>query len=328
LIALAAAGLMAATGGSRAQQTVHLEPSDTQRCLTGPVEPEYPFAAWKRNQAATVEAKLRFDGPDRAPEAELRASTRDGDAADFLAAVKAHVAALRLPCMAAGSQPVRLTQVYDFRADGRKVYPSRPTDDDDPARRAALRCITRPASGPEYPTRAARENIQGNVVALVRYEAPDRPPMVRLHARPDMRPLLPVVEEFLAGFRMTCLAGSPVEVAMSFVFRLNDDVKGFKPLTLTQLLGSIRGLPAAGLELDTRPMGCPFDLSFWYRQPFLPNVVDEIASTDPARRSLIGLLEQVELLGSTSTLNAIYGDTTTITVPCLQIAIPPQEKSS
>lgn len=324
--ALAAAGLMAVAGGAWGQ-AVTLEPSAAQRCLTGPGEPEYPFAAWKKDQKATVEARLRFDAPDRAPAVEVRAQPGAEAAADFEIAVKAHVARLRVPCMPVGGAPVRLTQIYEFRPDDRRVHWSRPADDDDAARRAALACQALPPP-PDYPIGAAREQVQGIVIGVARYEAPDRPPTVTLHARRHAAALRAAVSRYLAATRVPCLQGVPLVTATTFVFRLGDAVYGFKPMTLRQLLGSLRDLKRSGLMLDTRLMGCPFDLRFQFRRPDLPNLVGEIGATDPSRRPLIEFLEGADIDAGERTLDAIYGDTTTLTVPCLNIAIQPQEKTS
>lgn len=322
--ALFAAGLLAAAGAAWAQQ-VTLEPDAAQRCLTGPAEPAYPFGAWKTEVRGTVEVQLRFDAPDRPPVATLKA-TEGGDAADaFVEAVRAHVAQLRVPCMAPGAAPVRLEQVYVFRPDDRKVYWSRPRSADEASRREMLGCLVRPAEAPAYPERAERAGVQGVVIGIARYEAPDRPPVITLHARPHARPLLPTARDFLEATRLPCHRGEPLEMAMSFVFRFEGYAEGLRPLTLNQLLPAVRGLRRTGLTLDTRPMACPFDVKFHFRQPMLPNVVGEVDARDPARRPLIDFLERVDLDLPGRTLDAIYGDTTTITVPCLQIDIPPQE---
>lgn len=325
--ALIAAGLLALAGAAWSQ-TVTLEPEAAQRCLTGPGEPAYPFGAWKTETRGTVEVQLRFDAPDRPPVATLKA-TEGGDAAyDFVEAVRAHVAQLRVPCMAKGAAPVRLEQVYVFRPDDRKVFWSKPRSADEAARREMLGCLVHPPESPPYPKRAEKENVQGVVIGIARYEAPDRPPVITLHARPHARLLLPAVRDFLEASRLPCHRGEPLETAMSFVFRFEGHAEGLRPLTLTQLLPAVRGLRQAGLTLDTRPMACPFDVKFQFRQPMLSNIVGEVGAREPARRPLIDFLERVDLDLPGRTLDAIYGDTTTITVPCLQIDIPPQEKSS
>lgn len=326
--AIAAAGLMMAAVGGAWAQKVQLEPSAAQRCLTGPSEPEYPFVAWKMEQSAEVKAQLRFTAPDRPPEAEIQVTGGEDQAPAFKEAVRVHVAQLRLPCLERGAGPVQLSQIYDFRPDSRKAYASRPVDADAARRQAALSCITRIDKEPDYPERARRDGVQGVIIGQMLFEAPDRPPAVKLHARRAMRPLLFSAESFFAGFRMPCLEGAPVLTSMALVFRFEGEAQGFKPLTLPQLLGSVRGLKTAGFKMDTTAMGCPFDLFFRFRQPHLPNSVMELGSTHPTRRPLIEFLERADLEGSERTLDAIYGDSTTVTVPCLNIAIPPQEKTS
>jgi hypothetical protein len=325
--ALIAAALLAGAGAA-CSQTVTLEPEAAQRCLTGPGEPEYPFEAWKTGVRGTVEVQLRFDAPDQPPVATLKA-TEGGDAAEgFVEAVRTHVARLRVPCMAPGAAPVRLEQVYVFRPDDRKVFWSGPRSADEAAQLEMLRCLVRPPESPPYPERALRQGVQGTVIAVARYEAPDRPPAITLHTRPDARGLHAAVRPFLEATRLPCHRGGPLEVVMSFVFRLEGEARGLRPMTLDQLLPVVRDLRRTGLTLDTRTMACPFDVEFQFRQPHLHNVAAEVGNTDPARRPLLEFLEGLDIAVPGRVLDAIYGDTTTITVPCLQIDIPPQEKSS
>lgn len=95
---------------------------------------------------------------------------------------------------------------------------------------------------------------------------------------------------------------------------------------MAQWLPVVKGLSRTGLVLDTTRMSCPFDLRLHYRQPAMPNVVGEVGSHDPARRALIDWLAGTEIEAPARTLNSIFGDSTTIQVPCIKIDLKPKEQ--
>lgn len=326
------AGCLAA-GGALAQR-LELEPSAAVRCLTlsgeGLEVPEYPVGAWKLDRTATVQAALRFTSPDKSPAVETTVRGGQGFVADFEAAVRQHVARLRVPCMDPESGPVLLNQIYEFRPDTRQVHWAGTSDPADKARRAALECVAhrQGQTAPPYPALAERAQVKGRVLARLRFVGPDVAPQAEFFHRRAARQLKRAAEEWVRELRMPCHPGGVVEASYQFVFRLGDDAYGMKPMTLLQLLGSVRGLRQRGLTVDTHAMGCPFDLRFRFQQPLLPNRIGEVGDTDAARRPLIQFLEQVDLVSDEATLDAVYGDETVVTVPCVKIAIQPQEKTS
>ena len=320
--------LLAGASAPALAQEVTLQPSAAVRCLT-PVaerrgEPEYPFADYKLGKRGRVKVQMRFNTAAGSPEVTVLESD-GGDA--FVDAVKAHVREFRVPCMGADEAPVTLTQIYVFRPDERKVHWSLPLDSDDDVRRGLLACV-RHESGdkaPDYPVAARRSETQGRVLALLRFDAADRPPTVQVMARPSASVLAREVEAWVKGYRMPCHAGSPVEALRTFFFRLGDDTYGFKPLTLLSLLGSVRGIRQQTVQFDFTTMACPFVLKFDYRRPYLPNAVGEVGTSEPARRALLDWLAGVELDLSASTLDSVFGDTAVVTVPCMKIDLKPKE---
>lgn len=326
--ALVVAGALTA----RAQEAT-LETSAALRCLSPPTDqrgqPEYPFDAWKASASGRVKVALVFNGPDLAPDVDVL--LREGPEEHqrrFVDAVHEHVGRLRVPCVRDVGGQARLEIVYEFRPDRRHVDWSRPVDAADPGRARMLRCVAHVdrESKPPFPSWARRAGLQGRVLARMRFHAKDRPPEVQVHARSMAGDLKRVVADWAEGLRMPCHEGAPIQSVWTFVFLYQDDAAyGFREFTLTQLLGSVRGIRRQTLQLDTTPMGCPFELRLAYRQPHLPNLVGEVGSIDPARRPLLDWLATVDLDLPQRTLDAVYGDTAHLQVPCVKIDLKPKE---
>jgi hypothetical protein len=299
-----------------------LQPAAAQRGV-----PEFPFEAWKGGERGEVVVRLEFGGPDRPP--RVRVLKQDGPD-DFAFAVKSHVASWRVPCLPAGERAT-LDQAFRFDSSLRQARLSAPVDAADATRRAAMKCLSH-VSGDlsfDYPQKALNEGVQGQVLAALKFTSPDQPPEVRLvAARPAAETLRLAVERQAPGLRMPCLTGEHVETVLTYQFFFENAGRttraGLKPLTLQQLLPVVRGIRAATLQLDTRSMDCPFDVSWQYRKPNFDNEVSEKGATLAAREPMLKWLKGIELELPASALDAVYGDTTTITVPCVQVDLKPQ----
>lgn len=325
-----------------AAQQVTLEPSAAVLCLTPAAAaergaPEYPFVAFKRGQPGRVKVALTFTAPQTRPAVEVMLQEGDDE---FVDAVKQHVRDYRVPCHDGGEAPVQLDFDFVFRPDDRRVHWSPPVDAGDAARRAQLACIVHESGqkAPAYPREALRQDVQGRVLVRLRYEAPDRPPVAEflshLGAEASARTrraanlLSRPLEAWVAGYRMPCLQGKPITTTVTFVYVIDGSAYGFKPgLTLRTLLPLVRDIRKQALDFDFTRMGCPFDVQLQYRRPALPNRVGVVGSDDPARRPFLDWLAQVDFDLPDDTLNSIYGDTASFTVPCLKIKLQPQENS-
>ena len=310
-------------------QQVELLPSAVSRCLQ-PVAaerlPEYPFAAWKNGEKGRVTVELEFTIADGRPGVDVLAREGPDSLVD---AVRSHVRSWRVPCLDPAEAPARLRIEFVFQPDDRKVIGSGVLDAADAARTEQLACVRhlRGNKAPEYPTEALRRQVQGRVLAKLRFAATDQPPVAEVHARPSAELLADAVRRWVAGYRMPCLQGPPVEALWAFTWRFEGEVFGFKPLELRQLLSLVPEVVTQGLAADTTAMGCPFDLRLHYRQPFLPNGVAELGVSNPARQPIIDWLRSARLELPSRTADAVFGDFTTVTVPCLKIDIKPKEKS-
>ena len=323
--------LLAFVAPPAAAQTVTLEPSAATRCMTPAADqrgvPEYPFDAWKRNEKGYVLVELSFTTPDKRPAVKVLQS--DGGSA-FVAAVREHVTSYRVPCVdGAAATPAELRFEFVFRPDDRQVYASEAVDAMDGRRAKLLECVTHSSGkkAPEYPHLALRAELQGRVLARLRFFSADQAPQAQVFSRAAAATLANAVEAMAQGYRMPCFEGTEaIDSFWEFVFLIEgSSAFGFKPLTLPTLLGRVRGIQAQTLQLDTTTMACPFEVRFQYRQPYIANGVGEMGSREPARRPLLAWLAAQHLDLPPRSLDAVFGDSTVITVPCTKIDLKPKE---
>jgi hypothetical protein len=320
--------LLLVAAAASAQQ-VDLPISAVSRCLTvregGAEAPDYPLTAFTDRTRGAVQVLLVFDRADAAPRVTVQENI-GGD--DFVNAVRQHARDLRLPCLQPGEAPARLVRDYQFVPDDRQVHWFRTEDADADAQRAAWRCV-RHASGaskPEYSRAARRAEVQGRVVAELRFDSADKPPQQVVHARPSASELARSVETWLTGLRMPCHTGGVSKSDWVFEFRFEgDDRYGFRKLPFTSLVGATLGIERQRLQFDTTTMGCPFEIDFRFRQPHLRNLVGEVGERQAARRPLLEWMETINLRLNGNQLDSVYGDQTRITVPCIRIDLKPKE---
>lgn len=330
-MAAAAAALLLATAAASAQQ-VTLVPTAAERCLVPTADrrgaPEYPFSAFKHQSPGRVKMQLSFaDGVSPPAVTVLETEGMDGFDGDFIQAVKTHVADYRVPCLGRDEAPARLNIDFVFTPDRRKVTWSEPVDPQGAEKLTMLKCVQHETGrgAPEYPKLALRRNLQGRVVARLRFVAADQPPLAEVYSRPAGRLLAHEIRDWVGGYRMPCHTGESVQSDWSFVFSIASDSFGFKPLTLPQFLGLVKGIRQQRLQFDFGAMDCPFELKLVYRQPYLPNSVGEIGPVVAARRPFLDWLSQVELDLPERALDSVFGDRVTLPVPCTKIDLIPKE---
>jgi len=309
-----------------------LEPSDALGCLTSThgtaAQPEFPFVALKHEVSGSVRVELRFDAPDAAPQLTILA--REGATPyvdEFEAAVRRHAESLRVPCLAPGEPAAQIVQQFDFVPATRQVESGTPVDPSEAARRNQVACIAHPRlKEPNYAVKALRRNVQGRVYVRLRFDAPDQPPVIETLARPSAKPLADEVRRWAEDLRMPCLAGEPVRVSYVFVFGFQGQAYGMRPMNLVHMLPSVQGIDEQELALDTSTMACPFDVLLQYFQPLARNRVYEQGPTKAERQPLLDWLRGVQFqVDRPQQADAIFADTTVITVPCVQINLKPKE---
>ena len=311
-------------------QTAELQSSDALKCLQhvkGPdQQPIYPELEFNANKGARVQVEMKFTRPDRAPEVTILLQ-QAGLA--FVDAVLEHVRGLRVPCLAETNGSALITQDFNFASDRRQVHWSSPEDSDAQQRRVLIGCIVHPSGNrnPEYPLWARRQQIQGRVLARMRFTAGTSAPTVEVFARPNARDLAEAIREWTKDLRLPCYSGGPLTLNVVYQFLMEDNSYGFKELTFKGFLGSVKGIRQQVLQLDTTTMGCPFDVRLQYLQPLLPNAVGEVGARYPARRPLLEWLAKSELEVGHAAANSIFAAEVKLTIPCLKIDLKPQEKS-
>lgn len=285
--------------------------------------PEYPFDEWKAQEPGRVKVQLEFTAPGRAP--EVTTLEREGSV-NFDRSVREHVKSWRVPCMEP-DRPVRLIKEYVFKKDDRVVGSPPTIDAADVLRREASACLAHVSGNkvPNYPALALDNQEVGRVHSVMRFRSPSDPPEVKTYARRSAGRLDAHIRRWAEGYRLPCLSGETVTLSATFTFIFSNDPRfGLKPLTLRQLLPAVKGIRQRQLTLDTSTMGCPFDVQFTYLRPMLHNLAGAVGDWRPERAPLLDFLREVELDLPENSLDAVYADNTTITVPCLKIDLKPQ----
>ena len=313
----ASAGLAAAAQATE----LTLSPSPAVRCLTPAMPergaPEYPAREWKQGTPGRVLVELIFTTPDRRPEVKV---LEHGGSDDFVDAVRQHVNDLRVPCLEHADIPVRLRQEYLFRPTERGALSAAPVDTADAARQRMVACVVKAAPEPDYPLQALRQGVQGRLLVRMKFTGADQPPQVTVLARPASAVFTPAASAWAAKFRMPCHSGGPVTGEWLLLYRLKDATSyGFRELSLKQFVGAIRDIETQRVFFDFNTMNCPFNVRLTYMQPYLRNGVREIEAREPARQPFLDWLSKASLKLTERNLDAVFGDSVVLTVPCGKI---------
>jgi hypothetical protein len=228
---------------------------------------------------------------------------------ELVAAVREHVSSYRVPCLAELGGAAALDFEFTFTPGAEFARTGLPTDAETERRRTLFACVTPSVktSRPRYPEEARRIGQQARVLARVTFTAADRPPEVQtLIAGVQNRHFERSVLQWLSGMRMPCFSGAPAKQIWTMVFKMEDAAPfGLHDQSFLKILASTEGIEQQRVQLDTRTMGCPFDVSFVYLQPHAPNLVAELGNHEPARAPLLAL-----------------------DVPCVNIDLKPKEAAA
>jgi hypothetical protein len=312
------------------------QPSAALECLTPRLaerpQPTYPPQRLERKEGARFELELRFDSPRRGPRMRVlpSADAQDEPDRDFVDAAREWASALRVPCMAEDAGPVLLRQRFEFEplpmAAGRSSA-GMPEDEQAERHARTVACL-RHAEGhrrPSYPMLYAESGRQGNVLARLTIRSANAAPEVEILTEPPRARFGDIVREWAQGLRAGCFDGDePVRVGYTFRFLLeNEDRVVIPDLDLRRLVGGLDTYPSP-IQVDTREMGCPFELRMTYHAPFMNNDVEEIGVSVPARAPLLQWLRKVSLRVSPSQSNRVLGDSFLLSVPCTRLDIQPR----
>jgi len=302
-------------------QDTQLAPSEALACLTPPLAergvPVYPPDELERRDEGTVRVELVFSAPDAPPQVTV-ADDLSASFSSMRAAVRAHVAKLRVPCMVPG-RPVTLRQTYRFIAgDKRKVVGEPITDPAQLVRAQLLACVThvQDVARAPYPRSALSAGLEGKVFVRLRFDKPDvRPEVERLSPRVQDA-LTRSVDMHVRDLRMPCLQQEPITVTQIYAFRLEGGARArFNPMSLVELLQAAEHVPRP-IFLDLNTMGCPFELRLRYLQPHMQNGLYQFEPANPARAPLLEWLSQIRLDLPRGSDNLLIGEETSVSIPC------------
>jgi hypothetical protein len=317
---------LGAPGTARADPSAELASSSAQRCLLPAnddrVKPIYPPNLYDARISGSVTAEFVFTRPDESPDVTLDSPDR----AEFKEAIRVYARQLRVPCMAAKSEPVKLVQTFDFVPnDGRKVVWTTPADTTAPARKELSRCVTRPpADTIQYPEAMQREQRDAIVIARLRFFDPRLPPTFEMLSDGGHRSFGSAVTNYIDGLRMPCLAGDAIEQNWYFGFTIDDgggEMKRrvLKDLPLSNFLAVVKPIKPDSVFFDTTAMKCPFDVRLTFAQPFEPNKLEELDEEVPARHAFLDWLGQREINLDVKHAGQFLGQQMTIHIPCGKI---------
>lgn len=285
-------------------------------CLLAPGREklEYPRGMAELKQGGIVRIRMTFVARDTAPRTEV---FYDSVGDPFRAAALDHAEGYRLPCLKDDEAPFVATQEFQFLpGDGRKVVWNA-VRDDRPARKTDWACLTGAERTPDYPM---AENEQGSVFASLRFDDPTSPPKVDIIYDGGSPRFEQTVREYLAGYRLPCMAvgGPPIHAFVPFRFAIEGKRRTLlKDATLSTFVRAIENLESQRVRFDFTTMSCPFEVRFVLRQPYVPNLIGEVESRDPNRRDFIEWLKSVHLSFPAKDLKKVLGDEMTVRVPCV-----------
>jgi hypothetical protein len=312
LALLAACALHAQTGG-----LVALPEASPTACLTSAAaadSPVYPKDELALKSEAIVRVRLVFSAPDAAPKATVFHNLA---AQAFSAAVLDHTKSYRLPCMAAGAEPVVATQEFRFTLDGRRVVYGGLRDD--LSKRRVVDCLVGGEGRPQIPRDQQATLPQGNVIVKMKFTSASEGPKATVLTDAGSRVLRRIVLDHVERYRLPCFEANakPFEAMQTFSFRFEGERQyTLNDLTLQQLVDALDQPEQQRVRFDFATMGCPFDVRVNLYQPFAKNSVGELERSNPNRREFIEWLSGVALKLPTAAARQIIGQTMTVSVPC------------
>ncbi|WP_431288445.1 hypothetical protein [Roseateles chitinivorans] len=324
------AALLAGTPAHAQQGDISDAPADpatsTLRCLQAPASLEYPAEPRRLNLGGTVRVALAFSGPDKAPDVEVLA--RFGDER-LVHAVRAHVAAYRLPCQASGQPTVRAVQTFLFHPqEAVPIRWSHPIEEDDPARLRAMReCLRTPAEKLQVgPSKFDRKTVS-NVLTRMTFTAPDQPPQVEVLYSSTGGNTQDAFVDRIREYRLPCLApdARPVSFLQQMVYRRNDAGRSvFKDqVTLGEFLSNIKDIRQQQVEFDFNTMHCPFTVAWKLGKPAVANHVGEVGEHDRNRAEFLSWLTGLQMDLTPERFERLLGRVVKVDVACGTLRLQP-----
>jgi hypothetical protein len=312
-----ALGLVLSSGGAAQAQSADFL-SDPAReaidCLTPAPQAlgvSYPPDLLKGKVGGKVRVILTFKSPDSEPSVDFSLSQAPDQ---MVKEVWRKVLTYRMPCMSRGGASVTLNQEFVFKHDGRKVVWNDPWSSE-PSKPAVGDCLILPPGRPKpvYPN----GYDDGNVIATLRFESKNEPPIVRILFDDKNEELSKSVKRWAYDIRYGCEITDPVHVLRYFSFFFEGTRRPtLNDVSLKELLGVVKDLDAEHVRFDFNSMGCPFSLKLVPLQPYRANMVGQVGSAHPNRKPFVEWLSSLVLEVPPKIRRFVIGSEGEIHVPC------------
>lgn len=314
------AGLMASATHA---ETVLVERADAASfaCLTRPdalpTDPDVDVAA---PRAGFVRLSMKFVAPGQAP--EVAVLFRDASDA-MVAAVRTHVLAYRLPCLAADAAPVVAVQEFSFspaRAEASRVTPPALAVPPTPVMPSLKECLRMPDAAPGLA--ADQRASVGNVVIEATFTSVDTEPAIQVLYASVGRKQLAAVTDYMRQHRLSCMPGGGkwATVRRSFRYQITDaggtQVKFKGAVALGSFLRGIKDIQSKQAEFDFTTMACPFQVAWTLGKPALENEAVDLGGRDLNRVAFLAWLRGLEMNAPGPLFENLLGETIVIDVPC------------
>ncbi|MBA4217977.1 MAG: hypothetical protein V3V71_10215 [Roseateles sp.] len=293
---------------------------DTLACLQRPATPKYPDEALETRTSGFYRLELRFTDAKRAPEVKFLFSAGSEALRD---AAEDYARKFRLPCLKA-EHTLALLQEIRFRAvsDG-DVSAAAPLNLPEAVDRRLDACLRTPPDSlrlnePMQLQSFKRDLKNGNLVVALSFNAPDKPPEIRVLYDSLNRRHRDDVLSYVEEYRVPCMqAGQRYTMQQTFRVGFDNNRRfAFKDVGIVKFLGMVKNVDARPVHFELDTMGCPFRLSFVLGRPAVRNGVYENGTPNPNRLAFMAWLEELELALTKEQFENLLDAELLIDVPC------------
>lgn len=287
----------------------------------------YPERHLEAKSGGFVRVKLSFERADRAPEVEvLSRAIPEG----LLDAVRSYLRQYRLPCLPAG-QTVLAVQEFNF--EPRATETVRWTDARGviEEKREKIRSCLRTPPDTVRPTWSfgwasrIKQKDYGNLLLHMRFDSADAPPQIKVVYDSVPTEFRQPVLDYVAKYRMPCLAEGDKPVAMEQLFHINKSGSGkvtsLKDLDLIKFLGAVKDIEKQKVNFDLNTMACPFQVMWRFGMPVQKNGVGEVGPRNLNRTEFLAWLSALSLNVPAETMEQLLGQSMVISVPCGEVKL-------
>lgn len=268
-----------------------------------------------------VRLRLLFEHPDRAPAAEVLASTATEG---FREAVLAHVAGYRLPCL--GERPLAAVQEFQLAPDllpqgGPLLVVRGPATSD-------RQCIRKP---PSFYYQAEPRVVERLLMEMTYSGDGDSPPTVKVVRSTGGDDFIRAMLKNSEEQRQPCRRASDWPLREEVLVRVS--MAGTHPaqfkkqrVPLAEFLSYMKDADDERVFFDLDTMQCPFALRWTLHEPWGRNMVREVEGDNPNRAGLIEWLKNLHSGLKPDSMQQLLGASLLIDVPCGRLNLLPVKR--